>query len=356
MSRVAFILVLALIVILAPDPLHAASSITLDGVDGLFTGDTVLAGCPVRFTFRLTNTDGASIRGFSNGFRVWTHQSGVFTDNFGPVTFDTLPLNWRSMIDAGLWKYSFGLDGIGADTIGFGGFSLSKGGIPNRFDEQVWYIEAHSDRDGDTLCIDSSYFRPAGVWLWSTAAGTITPAWYGPYCFHAWLCPCGPPSFASCPSALTLPTCATAYYTFRASGPPGMDVRPYRFRLLSGPGALISINDTTVLWKYVPSASDTNAAYVLTTEVYDGFNCTQCIIDLEFSSSHCSARGNLVATDAYLNASDLTYLVAHLFRSGPPASCSENADVDGNTELNVTDLTYLVDYFVRAGPAPPLCP
>ena len=57
-----------------------------------------------------------------------------------------------------------------------------------------------------------------------------------------------------------------------------------------------------------------------------------------------------------VNVLDQTFLVDFIFRAGPPATCNEEADVNGDgTPSNIADLTYLVDFIFRGGPAPPVC-
>ena len=54
---------------------------------------------------------------------------------------------------------------------------------------------------------------------------------------------------------------------------------------------------------------------------------------------------------------DQTFLVDFIFRGGPPATCDEEADVNGDgTPSNILDLTYMTDFLFRGGPAPPACP
>ncbi len=58
-----------------------------------------------------------------------------------------------------------------------------------------------------------------------------------------------------------------------------------------------------------------------------------------------------------VNISDLTALIAQLFRGAPPADCPAEADIngEGGEVANIADVTYMVAYLFRAGPAPAAC-
>lgn len=354
MKRLVFVLTFSSLVMLSFATCYGASEIVLDRVTSLYSGDTVLGGCSVEFTFRLTNADGNTIVGFVNGFRVWTYRYGAYTDNFDPIAYDTLPIGWDTIYDGGFFLNPFSVDGAGEDTIGFNGFKIFGSGIPDGFDQPVWWVRTRPYADGDTLCIDSSWYPPAGEWLWSTIpAGTIYPDWHGPYCFLVYLCPCGPPEFTNCVPSLAFAHCATAQYTFCAEdliNPPGY---PFTFKLLSGPGMINQISDTCAEWSYTPSVDDVGTSQSITVEVRSDFNCAQCTVDLIFTN--CQNRGNVDGVDG-INVADLTYLVDYLFLAGPPPPCEEEGNVDGDGGINVADVTYLVDYLFRGGPAPPPCP
>ncbi len=189
MKCLVFLLMCASLMMLLSAPAYGASEIVLDEVTGLLAGDTVLAGHSVKFTFRLTFTGlGGNIKVFTNGFRVWTHQNGNYTDNFTAITYDTFSHAWTFYYSLCFGISPVNIDGLGADTIGFDGAALNYG-FQDPFDEQVWWIETVPSVDGDTLCIDSSWWPPAAEWRWMvTSVGDIYPDWSGPHCFHVWDC------------------------------------------------------------------------------------------------------------------------------------------------------------------------
>jgi len=265
MRRFKYWLLLAPLVILVPRPGYGATVIILDHIDGLIVGDTVFAGNTVGFVHRLTYTpgDGSSITGFTNGFKVWTHRNGVYTDNFSPITLDTLSIEWSRLYPGGIFINGFGVDGFGSDTITIGGFGLFGTHIRDGFDEPVWYIETVPYQSGDTLCLDSvSNWPPGNTWLWSTngGMGAIPPDWYGPYCFHVYHCCNGDGIRGDC----------------------------------NGDGLFSDIVELTYLVDYL-------------------FKAGPAPICLE----ECDVNGS-----GGINIADITYVVDYLYRGGPePAEC-----------------------------------
>jgi hypothetical protein len=212
----------------------------------------------VRFTFRLTNTDGYSITGATNGFSLWTHRNGEYTVRSSAPTMELMPLPWDEMFDGGVfYRCAFGCDGQGKDTLKWSGFKLFRPGIPDGFDKQVFYIEAGGLTEGDTVCIDSTFYPAGGIWLWSTTGPDVVPDWGGPYCYPV------------------LPCCVGSHGNVDFTG--GVD-----------------ISDLTLLVSYIFPPH----------------------VELP-----CPGAGDVDGLDSgggAVNISDITYLVDFLFNSGPP--------------------------------------
>jgi len=171
---------------LAP-PVFGAARIFLDQIEGLYQGKAVVDR-PVRFVFRAEYTpgDGNYIAGFSNGFKVWTVKDGAYTDNFTPVTFDTIPItpSWLTRFDLTVDTAMNGTDGLGVDTVGVFAVRLAGTGFDDGFNQIVWYVETTPTVAGDTLCLDSAVFNPpSGEWLWVDSYNmSLMPGWDGPHC------------------------------------------------------------------------------------------------------------------------------------------------------------------------------
>jgi hypothetical protein len=157
-------------------------SISLDGVNGLWGVDTLNVNQTITFNIRLTNNTGYNITGSTNGFRIYSPTGAEWVSTVGAATGAIT----MDMYDGGYFDNLFSDDGMGADTIGFGGFKLFKPGVPDGFDEIVATIDIgpidpmyHKGQ----ICLDSSFYRPIGFWKWSTTGGDVYPDWDGPHCF-----------------------------------------------------------------------------------------------------------------------------------------------------------------------------
>ncbi len=182
------LLLLTFIVLLLTTPTFAQSGMFLDHVDGLYgtSNDTLDVNADsIIFHIRMTNQLGVPTKGWTNGFRVYSNNGAEWTvpanDTIGYYTGTILP----SMAEQSFVN-QFSVTGEGADTVGFGGFSLFAPGIPNGFEEIVWTINIgpilpiyHRKE----ICLDSSYYPPAGAWKWNSGGTDMVPDWDGPHCF-----------------------------------------------------------------------------------------------------------------------------------------------------------------------------
>ncbi len=56
-----------------------------------------------------------------------------------------------------------------------------------------------------------------------------------------------------------------------------------------------------------------------------------------------------INADSQVNLADLTYLIAYMFRDGPPPLDPNSADVNGTCNIDIADVTHLVDFMFRSG-------
>lgn len=165
-------------------------SVSLDHVDGLTPEGDLEIGVPITFHIRLT-ADDQSYAGIDNGFRVYS-LSGVLWDTTIGDTTGTLG---REQFDGLFTIMSRSTDGLGADSLVFGGFKIYSTGMPAGFDDIAYTIQIGPISEsfiGRTVCLDSSYIPPAGSrWKWAVQQGeSVHPSWDGPHCFDI-LCNAG---------------------------------------------------------------------------------------------------------------------------------------------------------------------
>lgn len=169
-----------------------AQGFTIETLDGLYdtSTDTLIADDASTITWSLRLTSDANVyTGITNGFRIYSEDGA----NWGGVAADTLTTGWGG---AGAYFDQFSIkywsnDGMGADSVAFGGVKVFLGtGLPANFDEVAYSItigpfaSGVSGDHGKTVCLDSSWTPPAGVWKWAASGGITTiPSWGGPFCY-----------------------------------------------------------------------------------------------------------------------------------------------------------------------------
>ncbi len=160
--------------------------ISLDHVDGLIATDTVGTDSEITFHIRFNNNSGVPIDGSTNGFRIYSPNGAEWTTTVGTPTGAITPSMYDVISDT-----STSIDGMLADTIGFGGARFLNPGIPNGFNEIVFTIQIGPIGDQHhlgTICIDSSFYPQAGAWIWSITGNDLIPTWDGPHCFTIYDC------------------------------------------------------------------------------------------------------------------------------------------------------------------------
>lgn len=163
---------------------YGERSVSLDSVYGLYgtSSDSIIAGDSVKFFVRMTGSPSIAYTGFSNGFRIHSPDGAEWSTTVG----DTTGTIGQSQFDLVFGINHQNTTGSGADTVGFYGVAMFGVGIPAGFNDVAFTLTigpidpVHA---GETICLDSSHFAAGGFWEWSTSEGSVTPDWYGPYCF-----------------------------------------------------------------------------------------------------------------------------------------------------------------------------
>ncbi|HOP07316.1 MAG TPA: T9SS type A sorting domain-containing protein [candidate division Zixibacteria bacterium] len=262
-------------------------SISVDHIDGLWIDDGGAIGSPgisyltvgpVTYYIRYTNNTGSSVKGMTNGYVINGPAS------FYPATGEEVEFgsgeylsDYFSLVHS---VATISSDGTGDDQVTFSYSVMGDIGIQNGFDEIVAAIHTGCDNIGETLCLDSMYYPPSGLWLW--APGGV-PEWDGPYCYLVTEPLIIPPEITNCPvSAYTGSHCSVVSYNFEATDPEG---DPFTWGIVSGVG---TINATTGAWSYAPSLADVGSALYVEVAAYDGISgapsSNTCVYDLAFTN------------------------------------------------------------------------
>jgi hypothetical protein len=266
------------------------ADITGDPVGSWIDGSSVYVNTntPITWTIHFTVATGVVLAG-SNGWEVYLSDTdGGAPDPAGIFDADSVTatalVSFASWWNGGLYYNSFSNDGMGVDTVAYGGYSTSTVGIPIGTDEDVYSIMTQVRIEDTTrfLCIDSAYYPPGGEWLWSTSAGDVHAAWGGPYCWEIKKLPNACPVIGNNPGSLSFGHCNLATYDFDATDAEG---DPITWTLVNGPGA---INATTGVWQYQPTTADANTTPQIEVRANDGQHNNTCgtiTVDLNFGNN-----------------------------------------------------------------------
>lgn len=165
-----------------------SGEMSLNHVFGQKTYNTIYTGMEIRFYIRMTNNTGSEILGLTNGFRIYSPDGASWInteiDTTGAITSGILGQQYLN---------SYSADGMVADTVGFGAFSILGTGIPDGFDDVILSISIGPfdvTNIGKTICIDTAYYAPSNTWIWSsTGYDDYAPNWDGPHCFGIGVAP-----------------------------------------------------------------------------------------------------------------------------------------------------------------------
>lgn len=168
---------------------ESGGSLSIDSVIGLtYEGLLPLDKGTVTFNIRLT-TD-TICTGLTNGFRVYSPDGATWTKTVPDTVFEGLQDYFDLIFNIG----KLSSDGVGADTIGFGGAGMLGNGLPSGFNEEVYSLTIGpipKESAGKTICIDSTFYPPLGIWKWAGQLDKSTmelnnriPSWDGPHCYQ----------------------------------------------------------------------------------------------------------------------------------------------------------------------------
>lgn len=258
-------IILAVVILAAASVMAQGGSIYVSYVDGEWQAGNIIPDCghgnhATTVYVHYTNNTGGFVGGMANGFVV---------TGGGPdlsITAALLPGPICSYFDL---VCQVTANTAGPNIVSAGFSKMMSNGLPDGFSEDVFTISISGVDNGETVCLDSTYFPPVGTWLWQPGG---SPSWGGPYCYTAMMLPCGVPSFTNFPSGpLVADHCLPSVsYQFEAE-----DLfcgTNYWFYLVGGVG---TIDTVTGLWSYSPSLADVGAPLSVSLETCNEYcNCS----------------------------------------------------------------------------------
>lgn len=182
-------LILLLLLTLCSSSIASDFAISLDTVVGLYEPNSLNTNQQITFYLRVTNSGTYPMKGITNGFRIYSPNGATWDTTIGDNDLGTLGSSDFDLI----WVVNeFSLTGSGSDTLGFGGATLSGSGLAAGFDDTAYTITIGpipALDHGKTICIDSCFYPPSGIWQWSggevggVLIGERVPEWTGPHCY-----------------------------------------------------------------------------------------------------------------------------------------------------------------------------
>ncbi|MFH1687744.1 MAG: hypothetical protein ABIE70_09515, partial [bacterium] len=178
--RLKFAVIFAMLVF-ACYGLAMGDGVTIDHVDGLIDPTHVMTDSDITFHVRMSAPDNGH-QGITNGFRVYSPDNPAV--NWTTLHADTTGAIGKAQFDL-LWLINYySVTGMNSDTTGFAGSIFFGAGMPQGFDSITHTITIGpiaSEFTGSTICLDSCYFPPSGLWKW--AGVDMFPTWDGPHCY-----------------------------------------------------------------------------------------------------------------------------------------------------------------------------
>jgi hypothetical protein len=164
-------------------PKQEGGTFVLDHTEGLTPDGAIPTSAEITFhLFLQQNTSVGNIGAITNGFVVYS-PSGATWDTT-TVKSTGLLTNYFDLVNsATVWS----ADGSDGDTVAIGHCIMMKSGMPSSvagISHTITIGPIPDEFAGGTICLDSSFFAPAGEWIWSNpSVGSFAPTWNGPHCY-----------------------------------------------------------------------------------------------------------------------------------------------------------------------------
>ncbi len=200
------------------------------------------------------------------------------------------------------------------------------------------------DRPND-LVIDGSGY----VWVTGTLGGNYETIKYSPLGEMVWQKKYEGTGFMGSEGhAITLDNFGNVYVTGKSSNSDEYDYATIKYGPTGGEAWIRRHNGSSFLDEARDIAVDSNQnVYVTGTSFGVGYTTIKYV----FSSIQCGDANG----DGNVTISDVVYLVAYLFKGGPPPNPMWKADVNCSFTIDVSDIIYLQNYLFKGGHSPACC-
>ncbi|MEW6413297.1 MAG: hypothetical protein AB1483_12645 [Candidatus Zixiibacteriota bacterium] len=343
------VLLISAFTVLVSFSMVAAQSITLDHVDGLASGNEFTSGSVLTFYMRLTG-DATPHYVISNGFDIcgdglnWTSVKGTLN----PAYKWDLSFGFPCFFDLGMFVNVFA-DGMGCDTIGFGGAAGMYGtGLPAGFDGIGYWITIGpiSGEQGAVLTLDSAFYPPAGRWVWDFVGANV--AWDGPHSFvlNDGGGGCEPFTYLE-QDPIILKDLADRVLRVYVECEDNANVDlgsvvvqgkipPYTAARIEGDLLVTDVFIFRFLSAWRPISADVQGSYTVGYSVSGEFKTLEGDMNLQVYAGDLNF-------DGIEDVNDITFLVDYMFKGGKAPMLEEALDVNRDGYSDIRDLRAIVE-------------
>lgn len=236
------------------------------------------------------------------------------------------------------------------DTFYFG-FLIFSGILPSTvYDKPYFTLIVNTSEQPGTICFDTTIIPPSGDWSWTGPGDPIIPGFRdrnleegSPFIVEVVQFTCLLPEITVEPPEGGLkgyPACGSIVFEFHALW---QDFGFTNWRILQGPGTIVTTSDTTGLYTCTPLNPGTypvlvEAEYCCEFD-YSWFDVTFLEGTPVYGDCDCSGA---------VDIDDIVCLVAYIFSGGPEPY--GNPDCSGVVDID--DVVYMVEFIFNHGPEP----
>ena len=342
-------------------------------IEGLYYGDTILAGYPYRIGISIAND--SALYGMGLSFLLYSPTGNVAWEwrdvgGYGASGALTVPETCRMYPPNTIWDRGgfyveeVNMDGILPDTIYFGGSTYGPGMAPGPIEQMVTLhgiARISLENDPQILCIDSTFIPPSGDFVFLNAnwvRQTPAVAWNpGGRCYPVSINPCNAPHtedniYSEAIEATISQTATTAqpiqwFFPYEIGS-----IQIHNITNGTGEAWVTNYDDGSCDIQYTPVYEDAGKTVRVRAAHYDELYCQSWMTDYTLLVHVAPIAAGDMNTDGEVNISDAVFLLNYIFRNDLAPLDLACTDVNADCAINIGDVAYLVRYIIAGGPAP----